>query len=102
MIKDMVLEQDKTTKIHVMKLEDGSVQTFDTEEWSISLHVANSYLEEDGTLVMEAQAFTNKDNNPFATVLFERLDDVNKLTEQAYGSKFRKFSMNLQQGTVKI
>ena len=25
MIKDMVLEQDKTTKIHVMKLSDGTV-----------------------------------------------------------------------------
>jgi len=30
MIDDMVLEQDKTTKIHVMKLSDGSIETFDT------------------------------------------------------------------------
>lgn len=43
MIQDMVLEKDKTTKIHVMKLSDGTVETFDTDSWIVSLHAANSY-----------------------------------------------------------
>lgn len=60
MIKDMILEQDSTTLIHVMKLSDGTVQTFDTGLWFISFHFGNAYMDEDGSLVLEAQTFENK------------------------------------------
>lgn len=50
----MVLEKDETTKIHVMKLSDGTVQTFETNMWFISFHTGNSYIDTDGSLVLEA------------------------------------------------
>ena len=75
MIKDMLLQKDKTTKIHVMKLSDGTVQTFDTGLWSITLHVGNSYIDTDGSLVLEGQTYENPDVNPFALVEFEKLEN---------------------------
>ena len=75
MIKDMLLQKGKTTKIHVMKLSDGTVQTFDTGLWSITLHVGNSYIDTDGSLVLEGQTYENPDVNPFALVEFEKLEN---------------------------
>ena len=41
-----------TTKIHVVKLSDGSVQTLDTGVWSNALHYGNAYMKDDHTIVM--------------------------------------------------
>ena len=101
MVDDMVLEKESTTKIHVMKLSDGTTQTFETG-WLIALHHGNSYLEDENTLVMELQTYNNKDSNPFSIVFFDKLFDVNKMTDQAYDSKFQKFTLNLKDGTFKV
>ena len=61
---DMVLEKESTTKIHVMKLSDGTTQTFETG-WLISLHYGNTYLEDENTLVLELQTYNDKDSSPF-------------------------------------
>ena len=97
----MALHKDQTTKIHVMKLSDGTVQTFDTEEWILVLHTANAY-QEDGTLVLEAQTFENKDNNPFDSISFDKINNANKFLEHDFSSKFKKMSFNLIDGTFKL
>jgi len=99
MIKDMIL-QDDTTLIHVMKLSDGTTQTFDSKLWFISFHNGNAYIDDDGTLVLEAQIFENRDVNPFNLVSFDYLNDIGKITDSKLGSKYRKFSMNLEHGTL--
>ena len=68
----------------------------------VALHTANSYHEDDGTLVLETQRYSNNESNPFAAVLFEKLNDINKIVDQKYGSKFQKISFNLKNGTLKI
>ena len=102
MVQDFIFEKDQTTKIHVMTIADGSVQTFDTEIWSINMHTANSYIDSDGSLVIESQTYENPEVDPFAIVGFERLNDITKLVNTKLGSKFRKYSMNLEHGTIKV
>lgn len=62
-----------------MKLSDGTVQTFETNMWYISFHAANSYVDADGTLVLEAQTYENKDVDPFTLVDFAKLNDPTKV-----------------------
>jgi len=101
MMQDLLLEK-YSTQVHVMKLADGTLQTFDTKEWSITMHCANSYVEEDGTLVMEAQAFENQEVDPFALVDFDKLNDPTKIGSTKVGAKFKKFAMNLKTGEINV
>ena len=64
------------------------------------LHTANAYQEEDGTLVLEAQTYENMHNNPFDAISFDKINDINKVLEHDYSSKFKKISLNLTDGTV--
>ena len=68
----------------------------------IALHHGNTYLEDEDTLIMELQTYNNKESNPFAIVMFDKLHDVNQITDQPYDSKFQKFSLNLKDGTLKV
>lgn len=54
MMQDLKLIDGETTKIHVMKLADGTLQTFDTGIWSVNMHTGNSYIDTDGSLVLES------------------------------------------------
>jgi len=95
MMEDLVLKETETTKIHVMTLKDGTIQSFDTELWSINMHIGNSYIDTDGSLVVESQTYENPKEDPFAIVGFDKLNDITRLVKTPLGSKFRKYSMNL-------
>ena len=102
MMQDLLLKKDETTKIHVMKLADGTYQTFDTGIFSVNMHTGNSYVDTDGNLVLESQAYENSEIDPFAIVDFDKLNDINKVTQTKVGAKFRKYSMNLEKGTIDL
>ena len=68
----------------------------------IALHTGNAYQEKDGTLVLETQTYENKDKNPFAIVMMDKINDINKVVEQNIGSKFKKISLNLKDGTIQM
>ena len=65
-------------------------------------HTANSYQEEDGTLVLEVQSYENMNKNPFDAVSFDKINDINKITDHEYNSKFKKISMNLKDGSINL
>jgi len=102
MMQDLVLEKGETTKIHVMHLADGTVQTFDTGIWSINMHTANSYMDTDGTLVLESQAYENPTVDPFSIVDFDRLNDITKITDTKVGAKFLQYRMNMVKGGIEV
>jgi len=39
----MVLNEDKKAKIHAVKISDGSITSFDTGVWGLTLHFSNAY-----------------------------------------------------------
>lgn len=43
---------NETTKIHVVKLSDGSLQTLDLGIWAVALHYGNAYMKDENTIVM--------------------------------------------------
>ena len=51
---------------------------------------------------MEAQTYENKDNNPFDSVSFDKINDINNILKHDYSSKFKKISLNLRDGSFKL
>ena len=69
-----VFAQDpsKTTKIHLVKLEDGQKTTIDSGIWTVVLHFGNAF-EKDGKIVVDAPSLNDAGKDPFKSMLFENL-----------------------------
>lgn len=62
MIKNDV---NRTTKIHVVRLSDGEVTSFDAGIWTMILHYGNSYQPDEDTVIVEGPAYEKADGSPF-------------------------------------
>ena len=47
----MKFNKNETTKIHVVKLSDGTVTTLDTGKWIMVFHYGNGYMKDADTIV---------------------------------------------------
>jgi len=66
-------ERNETTKIHVVKISDGTVQSFDSGLWSFVFHFGNAYMRDENTIVAEASHFTEPATDPFKVFWKKRL-----------------------------
>lgn len=63
MVDCMLMNKDKTSKIHAVKLSDGSYTTFDTKAWSTTLHFSNAYQPDENTIVFNAPGYFDSSKN---------------------------------------
>lgn len=78
----MVLNPDKNAIIHAVKISDGSITSFDTGDWGLTLHFSNAYQPDSDTIVFNAPGFFDKTKNPFTLLDFDELDTTEKLTSK--------------------
>lgn len=91
-----------TTKIHVIRLSDGEVTSFDAGVYTMILHYGNSYQPDADTVVVEGPAYEKPDGSPFDMWESENTMDARGLTKHKYGSVWKKYSMNLKTKKVEM
>lgn len=90
-----------TTKVHVVNVESGYVNSFDIGVWSTVLHFGNAFETTEGKVVVDAPSYEDPERNPFDLLLYEKLREKG-ITDQASGSKFKRFVMDLQSKAVEM
>ena len=59
-----------TTKVHVISINDGKVQTIDYKMWSLVLHYGNAF-EKDGKVMVDVASFEEPTVNPFTNFNYD-------------------------------
>jgi len=93
---------NETTKIHVVKLSDGSVQTLDAGIWSVVFHYGNSYMRDADTIVTYVSHYTDPKRDPLTVFWKKKLLNHDIFTDQNSANSLARFIINLKDGTVKV
>jgi len=96
----MVLNEDKKAKIHAVKISDGSITSFDTGVWGLTLHFSNAYQPDDNTIVFSAPGYFDSSKNPFTLLDFDQLDTPEKLISKSHDARYMKYTLNLKDKTL--
>ena len=79
-------------------MDDGHVESFDSGIWSVVLHFGNAF-EKDGKIIIDAPSYEDPSKNPFDLLLFNNMAEED-LMNQAAGSKYKRFVIDLATGKV--
>ena len=99
---DTALKNDvnATTKVHVVHLADGKVQSIDSKMFAFILHFGNTF-EKDGKIYIDAPAQENPNINQFTTLSYKNLTE-SKILDRKIGVNFSRFEIDLAKETVSI
>ena len=90
-----------TTKIHVIRLSDGHIQTLDTNIFTMVLHFGNAWQSDDNTIVIEGTSFENKESSPFDTLHMKNLTSKEGIVNEM-GCIFKRFTLKLDENKVEM
>ena len=93
---------NETTKIHVIKISDGTVTTLDAGRWVVAFHYGNSFQKDENTIVMQASTYSKEDKDPFSIFLNKKLVTHDQFTDQWSSNALTTFTLNLKDKTVKL
>lgn len=98
LIDCMTYDNEKNTILHVVKLEDGSVETIDSGFPFQMMHTGNQYVK-DNKLIVDASTYTCSQEKLFATLTFDNMKKQSDMLEQGGGS-WTRFEIDLTEKTV--
>jgi carotenoid cleavage dioxygenase-like enzyme len=73
MLSAMDFKTDDTTKIHAVATDGSGIETFDTGIFFQMIHTGNSFMRDDGTLVVDATTYDRLDANVYELFDFSKL-----------------------------
>jgi carotenoid cleavage dioxygenase-like enzyme len=95
MIKNMKLDYSKKVEFQLMKISDGSYETYKADHAGLIMHSGNSYVDEFGNFIYDAEMFIEAEETPFD--IFERsyYTDANRAALKV-GSRLRRYKIDMK------
>lgn len=92
---DFVFNWDRMLEFHIMKIEDGTYESYKCDHPGFILHTGNTFIDSDGKLVMETEMYIESDEDPFSTFNRAWLLDPER-EAQHLGARLRRYYIDLE------